>query len=45
MILTASNQTHIRKDAEGLQVHAFMTKPMSPNILLSTLKEIFQSQL
>ena len=44
IMLTARDQTHIRQDAEGLQVHAFMTKPFSPNMLLSTLKEIFRSQ-
>ncbi len=44
VMLTARDQTHIRQDAEGLQVHAFMTKPFSPNMLLSTIKEIFRTQ-
>ncbi len=43
VMLTARDQTLIRKAAEGLQVHAFMTKPFSPNTLLQTLKEMLQS--
>lgn len=42
VMLTARDQTHIREDAEGLQIHSFMTKPFSPNLLLSTLKQILQ---
>ena len=38
VMLTARDQTLIRKEAEGLQVHAFMTKPYSPNALLQTIQ-------
>ncbi len=44
VMLTARDQTHIRTDAEGLQIHSFMTKPFSPNLLLSTLKQILQNR-
>jgi CheY-like chemotaxis protein len=40
IMLTARDQTVIRKEAEGLHVHAFMTKPFSPNALLQTIREI-----
>ncbi|MEI8313574.1 MAG: response regulator, partial [Verrucomicrobiota bacterium] len=40
VMLTARDQTLIRKEAEGLQVHAFMTKPYSPNALLKTIREM-----
>jgi CheY-like chemotaxis protein len=43
VMLTARDQTLIRKEAEGLQVHAFMTKPFSPNALLQTLTEMLGS--
>lgn len=43
VMLTARDQTHIRQEADGLKVHAFMTKPFSPNMLLNTIREIFQS--
>ena len=42
VMLTARDQTHIREDAAGLHIHSFMTKPFSPNLLLSTLKQILQ---
>jgi putative two-component system response regulator len=44
VMLTARDQTHIRTDAEGLQVHSFMTKPFSPNLLLSTIKQILNME-
>ena len=44
VMLTARDQTHIRTDAEELQVHSFMTKPFSPNLLLSTIKQILKIQ-
>lgn len=40
VMLTARDQTLIRKDAEGLQVHSFMTKPFSPSALQQTLRNI-----
>jgi CheY-like chemotaxis protein len=40
VMLTARDQTLIRKDAEGLQVHSFMTKPFSPSVLQQTLLRI-----
>lgn len=40
IMLTARDQTLIRKEAEGLHVHAFMTKPYSPNALLQTIREM-----
>ena len=40
VMLTARDQTLIRKEAEGLHVHAFMTKPFSPNALLQTIREM-----
>ncbi|MEI6491537.1 MAG: response regulator [Verrucomicrobiota bacterium] len=40
VMLTARDQTSIRKDAEGLEVHAFITKPFSPTSLLQTLREM-----
>lgn len=43
VMLTARDQTHIRTDAEGLNVYSFMTKPFSPNLLLSTIKQIFNT--
>ena len=43
IMLTARDQTLIRKEAEGLQVHAFMTKPFSPNALLQTIREILSA--
>ena len=42
VMLTARDQTLIRKEADGLQVHAFMTKPFSPSALLQTMKEILE---
>lgn len=42
VMLTARDQTLIRKEAEGLHVHAFMTKPFSPNALLQTIKELLE---
>ena len=42
VMLTARDQTLIRKEAEGLHVHAFMTKPYSPNALLQTIREMLQ---
>jgi len=43
IMLTARDQTLIRKEAEGLHVHAFMTKPFSPNALLQTIREILSA--
>jgi len=43
VMLTARDQTLIRKEAEGLQVHAFMTKPFSPNALLHTIREMLSA--
>ena len=43
VMLTARDQTLIRKEAEGLKVHAFMTKPFSPNELLQTIREMLQA--
>ena len=43
LMLTARDQTLIRKAAEGLHVHAFMTKPFSPTSLLETLREMLES--
>ena len=43
IMLTSRDQTLIRKAAEGLQVHAFMTKPFSPNTLLQTIKAVVES--
>lgn len=43
VMLTARDQTLIRKAAEGLHVHAFMTKPFSPTSLLQTLREMLES--
>lgn len=40
LMLTARDQTLIRKEAEGLHVHAFMTKPYSPNALLKAIREM-----
>jgi len=40
IMLTSRDQTLIRKAAEGLHVHAFMTKPFSPNTLLQTIKDV-----
>lgn len=42
LMLTARDQTLIRKAAEGLHVHAFMTKPFSPTSLLQTLREMLE---
>ena len=42
VMLTARDQTLIRKAAEGLHVHAFMTKPFSPTSLLQTLREMLE---
>ncbi len=42
VMLTARDQTLIRKAAEGLHVHAFMTKPFSPTSLLQTLREMIE---
>ena len=43
VMLTARDQTLIRKEAEGLHVHAFMTKPFSPNALLQTIREMLSA--
>jgi CheY-like chemotaxis protein len=43
VMLTARDQTQIREDAADLKVHSFMTKPFSPNLLLSTIKQILQN--
>jgi len=43
VMLTARDQTLIRKEAEGLKVHAFMTKPFSPNALVQMIKEMLQA--
>jgi len=43
LMLTANDQTNIRNEAEGLNIHAFMTKPFGPNALLNTVKEMLES--
>ena len=43
IMLTARDQTLIRKEAEGLHVHAFLTKPFSPNALLQTIREMLSA--
>ena len=43
LMLTARDQTLIRKAAEGLHVHSFMTKPFSPTLLMQTLREMLES--
>lgn len=40
IMLTARDQTLIRKEAEGLQVFDFITKPFSPNSLQQTVKRM-----
>lgn len=40
IMLTARDQTLIRQAAGGLHVHAFMTKPFSPNTLVQTVREM-----
>ena len=42
LMLTARDQTLIRKEAEGLNVHDFMTKPFGPNSLLETIKRMLR---
>lgn len=42
VMLTARDQTLIRKDAEGLRVHSFMTKPFSPSILQQTMRSLLE---
>ncbi len=43
VMLTARDQTLIRKEAEGLGVHSFMTKPFSPSGLQQILRSILES--
>jgi CheY-like chemotaxis protein len=43
IMLTARDQTLIRKAVEGLRVEAFMTKPFSPTILLQTVKTVLEA--
>lgn len=43
VMLTARDQTLIRKEAEGLHVHAFLTKPYSPNALRQTIREMLDA--
>jgi two-component system, OmpR family, alkaline phosphatase synthesis response regulator PhoP len=40
IMLTARDQTAIRKDAEGLRVQAFLTKPFSPSDLVRRATEL-----
>jgi len=40
VMLTARDQTLIRKEAEGLKVFDFITKPFSPNSLQRTVKRM-----
>lgn len=40
IMLTARDQTLIRKEAEGLKVFDFITKPFSPNSLQQTVKRM-----
>ncbi len=40
LMLTARDQTLIRKEAEGLKVFDFITKPFSPNSLQQTVKRM-----
>lgn len=40
IMLTARDQTLIRKEAEGLKVFDFITKPFSPNSLQHTVKRM-----
>ncbi len=42
IMLTARDQTLIRKEAEGLKVFDFITKPFSPNSLLQTVKRMLE---
>jgi two-component system alkaline phosphatase synthesis response regulator PhoP len=39
IMLTARDQTVIRKEAAGLQIHAFLTKPFSPSDLVRRARE------
>jgi DNA-binding response OmpR family regulator len=39
-MLTARDQTAIRKDAAGLNVEAFLTKPFSPSDLVRRAREL-----
>jgi DNA-binding response OmpR family regulator len=40
IMLTARDQTAIRKDAAGLHVQAFLTKPFSPSDLVRRVREL-----
>lgn len=40
LMLTARDQTLIRKEAEGLKVFDFITKPFSPNSLQQTVRRM-----
>ena len=40
IMLTARDQTAIRKDAAGLNVEAFLTKPFSPSDLVRRAREL-----
>jgi DNA-binding response OmpR family regulator len=40
IMLTARDQTAIRKDAAGLHVEAFLTKPFSPSELVRRAREL-----
>ena len=40
IMLTARDQTVIRKDAAGLNVEAFLTKPFSPSDLVRRVREL-----
>jgi DNA-binding response OmpR family regulator len=40
IMLTARDQTAIRKEAAGLNVEAFLTKPFSPSDLVRRAKEL-----
>lgn len=40
IMLTARDQTAIRKEAAGMKVEAFITKPFSPSDLVRRVKEL-----
>ncbi|MEZ4888244.1 MAG: AAA family ATPase [Chitinophagales bacterium] len=45
IVLTAATAEEERNEAKNLKIHAYMSKPFNPNLLVSHLRSIFQQDI